>query len=522
MNRWAGLALFVLMAALFLVANRGAYKGYFQDDELDNISWAPQVPLSEFGKTLITPRYLHQNFRPVGHFYFHEAGKHFGLDFPRYVFFIHLLHFLNVWLVWLLARRLGASPFAASTGALFFAFHMAAFDVYWKPMYVFDLLCGSFWLGQKRWKPLVPFFAAALSFGLQGLLLNPNRDNDYTFRFTPRALATTVPFYAGKIFLIPYGGLALPLVPLVLRERRVWLCLAATLLFFVPLAFLPGRMFSAYCYVPLIGVALLLAVATDRAPRMAMAAFFVLWIPWNYAHLRLYRRQALAIADQNRRYVTALEALARSEPAVRTFVYDGRPDALNVWGIHGALQYLYRRFDLRLVNIEDPGAEAALQENAVAVLSWDPLKSRLSTIARRPGAPDASFIRMDSSTPLWQLEQGWYPLEAGYRWTQPVATARLFRPAEANEFELTVNIGPDVIRDLGRIGVHVLVNGQLLGSHEFTRNGWQTVRWPLPPGKAGTAQVEMRVEPGYRPSNRDPRALGLAVGSFGFSTKETM
>ena len=27
--------------------------------------------------------------------------------------------------------------------------------------------------GQRRWKPLVPFFAASLSFGLQGLLLIP-------------------------------------------------------------------------------------------------------------------------------------------------------------------------------------------------------------------------------------------------------------------------------------------------------------------------------------------------------------
>src|SRR5438309_947254 len=33
------LALFLIAAALFLVANRGAYQGYFSDDDLSNLSW---------------------------------------------------------------------------------------------------------------------------------------------------------------------------------------------------------------------------------------------------------------------------------------------------------------------------------------------------------------------------------------------------------------------------------------------------------------------------------------------------
>lgn len=564
MSRRAGLALFLLMAVLFLIANRGAYRGFFQDDELDNISWAPHVPLSEFGKTLATPRYLPQNFRPVGHFYFHEMGRRFGLDFPKYVIPIHLLHLLNVWLVWLLARKLGASPFAASAGALFFAFHMAVFDVYWKPMYVFDLLCATFclaslllyahgrwvlsfvafwlaykskelavmlpavlacyeyWFGQKRWKPLVPFFAVSLSFGLQGLFLNRNHDNDYTFRFTPRALRTTSMFYAGRVFLAPLAGFLLVLVPLRWRDRRVWLGMAALLLFFLPLAFLPGRTFGAYCYLPFAGIALVLSSIADREHRVALVAFFLLWVPWNYAHLRLDRRQTLAIDDENRRYVTALRSFAQATPGMRTFVYDGRPYALNPWGIEGALKYLYQRTDLRVMSMDDPQSRAALEGNSVAVLSWDPAASSLTVVARRPDEPDASIIRMDRTTPLWQLEKGWYAQEGGFRWMEPVATARLFRPAAANQFELTVNINPDMIRDLGRIQVRALLNGQPAGSHEFVSPGWQTVRWNLPPAEAGPAQVEFQVQPPYRPSNQDPRNLGLAVGSFGFSTKEAL
>ena len=37
MSFWRGALLFLAMALLFLTANRGAYKGYFNDDDLDNL-----------------------------------------------------------------------------------------------------------------------------------------------------------------------------------------------------------------------------------------------------------------------------------------------------------------------------------------------------------------------------------------------------------------------------------------------------------------------------------------------------
>src|SRR5438132_1286136 len=243
MTRRAGAALFLAMAALFLIANRAAYKGYFQDDELNNLSWTRDIPALEYAQAILTPKFFNNNFRPVGHFYFREMSLLFGLDFPKYLPLIHLAHVLNVWLVWLLARRLGLAPLPASLGTLFFAFDMAVFDVYWKPMYVFDLFCATFslaatllytrcryvlsfvafWLAEKKsWKPLIPFFAVSLSFGLQGTLLNQSPDNDYTFRFTPAAFWTCLSFYASQIFLIPYAGLALIALPLLIRDRRLW------------------------------------------------------------------------------------------------------------------------------------------------------------------------------------------------------------------------------------------------------------------------------------------------------------
>ena len=90
----------------------------------------------------------------MGHYYFHAVEELAGLKFPPYVAVLHALHLLNVWLLWLVMRRLGAAPFAAAAACLFFGLHMALFDDVWKPMYVFDVLCATFcllslWAGRR-------------------------------------------------------------------------------------------------------------------------------------------------------------------------------------------------------------------------------------------------------------------------------------------------------------------------------------------------------------------------------------
>jgi hypothetical protein len=557
-RRWLGLALFLLMAMLFLISNRGAYQSYFQDDELDNLSWAPSLPLSTFARGLATARFTSDNFRPVGHFYFWLAGRMFGLDFPKYVFPLHAIHLLNVWLLWLLIRKLGGSDFGACAGALLFAFHMAVFDIYWKPMYVFDLLCATFcllallawvhgrwvwafaafwlaykakelavmlpfvlacyeyWLGKRRWKPLLPFFAVSLTFGLQGLLLNPYRGGDYAFRYRPWDLLVAARFYADRILLLPMGGLVAVLVPAFVRDRRVWLGIAALLLFFVPLAPLGGRLYGAYCYVPLIGCAVALSGVADRGHRVFVAIFLIFWVPFNFIHLRLNRRQALVVAEGNRRYVTAVRDFAFAHPGTRQFLYDGRPFALRPWGIQGALACAYGTHPVTVYGMEDKGAQAVLQgREAAAVLNWDPRSSRLAIVSRDPGAHDAAFIDMNLLTPIWQLERGWFALEDGFRWTRPAATARLYRPPAARRFELTVNMSPDMIRERGGAEVRVFLDQVMLGSRRITSPGWQKAGWNFAPGGPATAEVRLEADP-YHPSNGDPRTLGIAVVSFGF------
>ena len=562
MTRRAGALLFLAMAFLFLIANRAAYKGYFQDDELDNISWAPSLSASTYLETFLTPRFLRGNFRPMGHLYFAVMGRRFGLDFPKYVFPLHALHLLNVWLVWLIVRRLGTGTFAAAAASVFFAFHMAVFDVLWKPMYIFDLLCGTFclasilfymrrwflagflmfwlaykskelavmlpfvlagyeyWFGKRQWKPLAAFFAVSLSFGLQGLLLNPNRHNDYAFDFAPQSVFKTAWFYGDSALLFPFAGLVLVVIAFLSRDRRVWFGLGSALLLAAPLLLLPNRTFSAYCYVPLIGLAIACAGIASTRHRGLVVLFFLLWIGWNEVNLRLNRRHALAMADENRTYVQAVGKAAREHPDTASFIYDGAPFSMQAWGIQGALRMATGRSDIHLTNIEDKNLRRVLDADRVVILSWSAPLRRLSVASHAAGEPDAAYIRMDRATPLWQLDRGWYSLENRFRWTEPTATARLYRPADARQFELMVNISPDMLRDIGHTEVTVSLNGRRAGAKRFDTNGWQSVRWDLEPAPAGEVRVEFRSEPAYHAPRPDTRVLGVPIVAFGFVAKE--
>ena len=453
MRKWIGPALFLAVALLFFIANRGAYRGFFQGDELDDLGWTPQIPVRDYVKDLVSPVYNAHNFRPVGHLYFRIMSRAYGLDFRRYLLPLHLLHLFNVWLVWLVLRRLRLSDFAASAGALFFAFQMAVFDVYWKPMYAFDLFCTAFcllsilswmhrrwllafvafwlaykskelavmlpavlacyefWLGERKWKPLIPFLLVSLSFGLQGILLNPNQDNSYAFNFTPGALFTSVQFYAGALFGIPFAALVLLLLPVLRRDRRMWFGVATAVLFFVPLVFLPGRLFSAYWYVPLTGVAVAFASLANTRYGWLAAVFLAVWLPWSYFNLRDYRVQTLEEDNDIREYVTQLRTAAPLFKDLRVFIYSGLPPSFSQYGAGGALRYLLPKTNARIVEIGDPQAEALLQDPWVATLTWVQPRRHLWVATRNADTLDTTYITMNEVTPLWQLTAGWSGLE---------------------------------------------------------------------------------------------------------------
>jgi hypothetical protein len=540
--RWVWLLAFIL---LFLTVNRAAFKGYFQADELQNLSWTPQFPLKAFVRGVLTPRFSAHNFRPVGHLYFSLAGRAFGLDFPKYLWTLDALHFLNVWLLWMVMRRLGIRAASAIAGCFFFGLHMALFDDFWKPMYVFDVLCGTFcllslllyergrwilsfvafwlaykskelavmlplvlacyelWFGKRRWMRLIPFAAASLSFIVQAMLVSPNPDSDYSFHFTPAAIATTISFYGARLFLLPYVGFIAILAFIELAATRklprpALLGAAMLGLLFVPLLFLPGRLFSAYCYVPFLGLAIVVAML----PLRVLAVGLLLWIPLEVHELRIQRRATLTLDTRVRTWVTSAAQFAKTAGPVDVVVYQGRIPGFADYGIQGAVQYLFHRSTLPVLPWDRADARTLVDQGA-PVLVWDQGFDNLTVQRRTPGTRDLPYLEMNGATPVWQLLEGWHDPEANYRWTATDAVARLDRPDGATKFALRIMVVQPVT-------VRVRLGSSDLAPRQFTGSGWQTAEWELAPAPAGPARIEF---------HSDTAPLGIAVGAFGFTSR---
>ena len=558
---YRSVVLLVIIAALFLIANRAAYKGYFGDDEFDNLALTRAIGPGEATRGLLTPRYYENNFRPVGHLFYRALGAAAGLSFSPYIGALHFLHLVNVALLWLILRRLQLPFWASASALVFFAFHMAVFDIYWRPMYVYDLLCGtfcllallfwlgdrwilsllSFWLayrskeiavmlpvalaayelllGKRRWLQLAPFFAISIWFGARGLFLATHLNSAYAMHYQPGDLAKSVLFYSSRVFLAPpIAALVLLLVPVVValltRDRLVWFGLIAFAALLTPMLLLSERLSGAYLYVPLTGLAIAIgAIAARPRAALVIAAVLLLWIPWDYVNLRRQRREALSQVEDRRAYVKTLSDLVHSQPQLASFLYLDGP--FQESGALGAIRWLHPGVEIRMAREDGPDRSKILEQPELAVLHWNRTAHRLEPVVRTPATADAAFIDIGSRLPVWQLSDGWFPAEGAYRWTRPHATARLLRPANATEFELTVNIGRQYLDRIHRSHVEVALNGQKIGAADFDRLGYQTVRWPLVAAPAGPTEAAFDTSPPYPAA--DP--LGSAICSFGFVPK---
>jgi len=426
----APLAAGIAIAIIFIALNYRAYDGFFQDDELDNLSWTPHVTAGEFAVAFVKPLFDVQNFRPPGHVYFAVMGRLFGEDYPPWMTPIFAMHLLNGLLVYALARRMSVGVWQALAATGFFTWSAGAFDAYWKPMYCFDLLCtafslasillyahrrwvfsfAAFWCaykskelavmlpvvllaweywfgdprrGNRRYLRLLPFLLTSLSFGLQGLLENPNKDNDYTFRFTWKALTATVPFYARRFLL--FRGSGLLLVGLIaIRDRRVWFGLTAAVCFLFTLLFLPGRLFEAYTYLPLAGAAIALAAAASRVRPVCAWIAIAVWMPFNVHHLYKEQSAKLAADDEAYAYVDAINHWVAKNPGIGTLVYDGVPRGYHHWGPASAWSIAHRAIDVPAYFVDWPQAKKAMASGPVAYGAWDEETSRLILTTRQP------------------------------------------------------------------------------------------------------------------------------------------
>ena len=540
----------LLLAALFWIANRGAYKGFFSGDDLDTLAWTRHAGWAGFARGLASPLYDPNNFRPTGHALYHLWFLAAGLRFPPYVATVQALHLLNALLLFWLLRRLKFGEWAAAAGALYWVFHMALFGAFWKPMYVFDVLCGTFalltliawtadlpvpalaafwlavkskehaiflppvllaceyWLGGRRWKRLAPFFAVSLLFGVQALMAPRPAGHQYRLDFSPSALARTLPFYAPALWLLPLVWMR--------RERRSWLGIAFLAAMLGTMLFLPGRLDHAYLYVPLLGMAIALAARAETLPRAWTAAALALWLGACFSQMREYRRAELTYAAESREFFEQMRGIAALLKEPEVYAAESPPQGLSWWGVSGIVRLLTGKPAVTVFPTDWPGLREQALEHPAIQLNWRPDLRKLTPLIRDASHADPDYVDFESPVPFWLLGKGWFKQEGNYRWTRTQAELVLRRPAPARRFELRVNLNAAHMEAVKQCVVRIRFDGEPFGVATFTAPGWQTRTWPLAP-QPGESRllVSFEVQPVFRPHN-DPRELGIAVGAAGF------
>ena len=559
-RRAAAFALVLTALLLFFVANRAAYKGYFSDDDLVNIGWPTYVGDDVFVKGLLSPLFSPYNFRPVGFLYYRYLGRAFHLDYPPYVAALQALHVLNVLLLYWLLRRLDLPPPAAVAGASFYLFHAAVLEAFWKPMYIFEVLCATFcllafllylrgrwilalvpfWLaykskelavtlpaallayeyfmGKRQWKRLIPYVLISLSFGLQAIFVNRAmpHDNPYAMHFSMRVLWDCIAFYSSALFFVPFAGLALLLLPVFVRDRRLYVGLVFVAALLAPMLVLPGRLISVYWYVPMIGLSIAVAVIAARVPQWAIALFFIAWFPLNYILLRDKRREILALADENRWYTTGLQQFARHVPPLKAVVYQGTPAHMAYWGIQGAIQQVFGP-TVQIAWYKDPAQlQHALAETPMALVGYYPVPHAVKGLLRSKNELE-SYIRFNEEPPYFQLGEGWHRDEGGWHWIAPQAELTLCRPQGATAFEIAASLPPDSIQRDGPARVTVSEDGRMLGTRILGESSVQRLHWDLAGGDPGDRKITIRSEPVRRLAG-DSRELGIVVRAIGYVT----
>jgi hypothetical protein len=551
------MAFALALALFFLWVNKPAYRGFFTDDDLDNLANAREIHISDIGRALVLPVAGggDGNFRAAAYSYYFAMARTVGTRYGPYVAGVQAIHLLNVALVFLLARALGANLLGACAAALAFCFHAAALDVYWKAMYVFDLLCATFtlacllayvrgwtvlsaicfwlalkskevpiflplilaayelWFGGRKWRRLLPFFAISAVISGAALFYNAHRDNVYTLRFTPAALWECARYYAGALAFIPYAGFAVLVTPLLApKDMRVRWGVLTFLLLLGPLLFLPGRLFPAYLYLPLIGLAV--ALSSITAP-LALALFFLVWIPWNYRQVKPYRNLNLSGSAERRDYFLSLREFVPLHPEIEKFVYDGAPESLAQWGVAGGIRVLRPpQLTTRAAPAESAEGKELLRGHSFAFLKWDAAAHHVTGFVKE-SEDGVSYLKLDAVAPFWQLEDGWLGNQGTYRWIRPIATARLHRPADATALEVVINVSEYYIAQLHESKFEVLLNGASLGTKTLQSAKPITLTFPIPKGPPGPAEIEFRVSPPLPDPHNGP-PLGQPIAAFGF------
>ena len=144
MHRWRRLAFAVFLLAWFLYFTHDGLRVHFAVDDIGNMAHYYRggplaLALSQF-------TIWHGDYRPMGGLFYVPILTFAGLNPVPYQAALLIILLANVFLVWTLARRLGAGELAAWLAALVVSYHAGLHNLYYNAAFVYDALCCFFYL----------------------------------------------------------------------------------------------------------------------------------------------------------------------------------------------------------------------------------------------------------------------------------------------------------------------------------------------------------------------------------------
>ena len=99
------------------------------------------------------------------------------------------------------------------------------------------------------------------------------------------------------------------------------------------------------------------------------------------------------------------------------------------------------------------------------------------------------------------------------------AQAWVRRPAGARQFEVVINVGPELIEAVTKVKFEVWLDGVKAGEREFDKKGWVGLQFDAPRNSNSKTQVLFKASPGYYApgdAHEPDHAYGLAIAGFGY------
>jgi len=135
----------LLLLAWFLYFSRDVLGVHFAPDDMmniDNFYWSPGPWRLFYSQFLIWRGY----YRPMGGLFYLPVLSVWGLNPVPYHVALSLVLLVDVYLVYRLARLLGAGELAAGMAALVACYHAGLGNLYYNTAFAYDALCGLFFL----------------------------------------------------------------------------------------------------------------------------------------------------------------------------------------------------------------------------------------------------------------------------------------------------------------------------------------------------------------------------------------